>query len=138
MFILLFLLFLLFPTVENSDTGKIELKINNLKNKKGALLINLFARKEGFPDDPKQSIRSWKMQPSSAITLSNIPNGAYALVVMHDEDGDNAMTYNYLNIPKEGFGFSGYRARLLERPDFKKALFSHRYPETLIDIQLRY
>lgn len=118
--------------------GRIELTITNLKNNKGTLLICLFDREEGFPSDVSRSMKQWKVPVSPTVILEQIPAGKYALAIMHDEDGNNAMTYNRFSFPKEGFGFSNYSASLLQRPDFHKALFEHRHTGTHLRLKLRY
>lgn len=135
---LLFLFFIGWCSSAPLPSGKIELTIPNLKNGKGALLICLFSQKEGFPSDPKQSMRRWKVPVSQKVTLSNIPKGRYALSIVHDEDGNNAMTYNLVQMPKEGFAFSNHRPMLLQRPDFEKALFIHDQELTSLSLPLRY
>lgn len=132
-----FLSSLLLTTDNSGSSGKIHLRIPNLKNQKGSLLICLYNRKDGFPDDVSQSVKQWKMPVSAHISLGAIPPGRYAIAVMHDEDGNNQMTYNLIHLPKEGFGYSNYEARLLQMPDFDKAVFQHQ-ESTELAIPLRY
>lgn len=101
-------------------------------------MISLFKNSEGFPSDPKKSLRSWKLPVSSKIVLPDVPSGKYAIAVMHDEDGNNTMTYNFMKLPKEGFAFSNHPATLLQIPDFEKALFSHERETTSLSLRLRY
>ncbi len=40
------------------------------------------------------------------FSFADLPPGEYAVMVMHDENGNGELDFNVLGIPSEGYGFS--------------------------------
>ena len=57
-----------------------------------------------------------------------IKPGSYAIGVIHDENNNGELDYNFLGIPKEGYGFSGTASR----KEFEKALIKLDRSQTII------
>lgn len=121
---------------DSKATLKIELE--NIRNLKGNLLISIFASEEGFPENEKKSFKSWVLKPEKKLDLGHIPTGRYALALLHDEDENYKMTFNFFRLPKEGFAFSNNQASLLKRPDFKTAVFLHGEQGTRLSLKVIY
>ena len=69
----------------------------------------------------------------------NLDSGTYGISVLDDENVNNRMDYNFIGIPKEGFGFSNYFHTGLSKPHFDKFKFEIKKGKVaLIDIRLRY
>ena len=51
------------------------------------------------------------------VRFSLIP-GTYGFALLDDEDYDEEMNYSFIEIPREGFGFSNYYHSGLARPKF--------------------
>ena len=49
--------------------------------------------------------------------------GVYGLSVLDDENGSGKMEYNFLGIPKEGFGFSNFSLKKMRKPKFNDFAF---------------
>ena len=127
------------PSISLRDANPdMVVKIQNLRNKKGKILISLFSKSEGFPKNEKRAFKTWVEKPIDRLVLKNVPSGKYALALVHDEDEDFKMTLNLLGIPKEGFGFSTFKSSLLNIPDFKQATFEHKKSGTTINIRIVY
>lgn len=110
-----------------TQKNKVDLtiEIENAKNERGKFLVLLFSTAEGFPGDSRQSVFSGDFPVSKTIVIADLPLGRYALSIVHDENGDGKLKTNWLGIPQEGYSFSNAKGKLLERPDFQKALFTH-------------
>lgn len=88
---------------------QVELHCIHFRNNTGHARIAVY-------NDPKtfcnESIRPYKevsakiINKECVITIGDMPDGDYALTLLHDENEDSVMNYNFLGLPKEGFGFS--------------------------------
>ena len=48
-----------------------------------------------------------------------LPPGTYGIALVDDENSDGVMEYNFLGVPKEGFGFSDYYHTGMKKPKFE-------------------
>ncbi|MBL6715485.1 MAG: DUF2141 domain-containing protein [Pseudomonadales bacterium] len=62
--------------------------------------------------------------PEDFTATFELPGGTYAVGVFHDVDGDEALSKNFLGIPKEPFGFSNNVRGRFGPPSFKDASIS--------------
>ncbi|MEM9857016.1 MAG: DUF2141 domain-containing protein [Bacteroidota bacterium] len=89
-----------------SNLGEIEITIKNIKSQKGVLIVALFENEDSFL---KKSFQVKTIAPSEAgkpIVFAEIPEGKYAVSVIHDENENGELDTNWAGIPKEPFGFS--------------------------------
>lgn len=90
----------------------------------GQLRILLFDSPDTFGDlrDPVFS-KTVPTAGQAKITLSDVPEGRYALVVHHDENSDEKINKNFIGIPREPVGFAnGYKPK--GPPSFSRALLN--------------
>jgi uncharacterized protein (DUF2141 family) len=106
--------------------GDITIEINNLRNSDGAVLISLFNDEDNFPGNAEKAIGKAKaeiIKGTATATFKDISFGAYAVAILHDENKNLKMDFNFLGIPKEGYGFSNDAKGLFGPPAFNKAAF---------------
>ncbi|MEG3088484.1 DUF2141 domain-containing protein [Sphingomonas sp. PB4P5] len=99
--------------------------IAKLRSAKGMVRICLTADPKNFPacvDDARAMTRSVPARDTS-ITFGALPQGDYALAVIHDENSNNKLD-TLAGIPREGFGFSRNPAILFGPPRFTAARFT--------------
>jgi uncharacterized protein (DUF2141 family) len=121
--------------------GSIIIEIEGSRNDKGYLLVSLFNEAQGFPSDGKKAFRKASVNVNKGITLvefNDIPEGAYAAALLHDENNDQKMNLSFLGFPKEGYAFSNNSMGLAGPPSFQKASFFHHGVRTVHRIKLRY
>lgn len=87
--------------------ARLEVSVDHLRSAQGFVRVCLTADPANFPacvDDAQALTRS---VPAGihAIRFDALPQGAYALAVIHDANG-NAKFDTLAGIPREGFGFS--------------------------------
>jgi uncharacterized protein (DUF2141 family) len=58
------------------------------------------------------------------VTFRGVVPGSYALIAVHEEDGDGEMTKSPSGFPREGFGTSN-NPSFLGPSRFRPALFAH-------------
>ena len=81
-------------------------RVVDCRNKKGHLRLGVFDRSAGFPGE-RGSATLWKSIPANSEDRSfavELPPGRYAVVVLHDENGNKKLDRNFIGIPTEGYG----------------------------------
>jgi len=98
----------------------IHVTILGIRNSVGTVDCALFDSPNGFPRDVLHSaMRLVAMRvPSSEARcdFEDIPSGAYALVVLHDENMNGKLDTNWAGVPTEGYGFSNNARGVLSAP----------------------
>ncbi len=120
------ILFLLLPAV-SIQAQTVEVTVTGIKSEKGQIAIGVFLDEESFRKEqayleiqfPKKDIRDGVM----TISFSLEP-GIYGLSLLDDVNSNRKMEYNFLGIPKEGFGFSDYYHTGITRPKFDDFRFT--------------
>ena len=118
-------------------------RIAGLKNAKGKINIALYRDAKGFPSDTSLSVASqrFEIDPQTLVSTAvfkDIPQGAYAAVVMHDDDLSGKMTYDGQGIPQKGYGISNNPASNYGPPTPEQATFTVTQPEVAIEIKMVY
>lgn len=138
-FILFALLLFLSPAL---NAQNVEVTITGIRSDKGQIAIGVFKddatfqKEEAYLDIqfPKKDISDGVMDVK--FTLEP---GIYGLSLLDDENSNGEMEYNFLGIPKEGFGFSDYYHRGITKPKFDafKFILEKDQPKK-INIRIRY
>jgi uncharacterized protein (DUF2141 family) len=125
-----------------SSCPGIHVKILNIRNSTGTVDCALFDSPVGFPIEVLRSatnVMLIKVRNTQArCDFEDIPSGTYALVVIHDENGNGKLDTNWLGIPTEGYGFSNDARALLGAPSFSAASFPYDGGTLDLTISLRY
>ena len=116
-------LFFLFPGIGTVD---LQLNLKPTRNDSGQVLINIYEDETNFPYHPSQSIAV----PKSKLRDTNfqlplaLANGTYAITLLDDENNNGEMDYNWMGLPREGFGFSNnVKPNLSGPPSFEDCQF---------------
>jgi uncharacterized protein (DUF2141 family) len=143
--ILVFLLWVHFPSLaaQTNDTATLTVRVTGARNTKGKIWVTVFQDAQGFPDDPSKAVRqqSVDIDPntiSAQVTFKDLPQGTFAVSVLHDENGNGKMDKNFVGMPKEGYGASNNPKKKKRPPTFDEAKFSLNSSEQTIEITLIY
>lgn len=118
--ILTTLAFLFLNTTYAQDNKyELTLVVKNIRNDKGRLAAQLLNEEELQIEGRHIYIKD---KVASAV-FHNIPQGKYAIRIFHDENKNNKMDFNWIKIPKEGYGFSGNPKSYFRSPDIEELLF---------------
>jgi uncharacterized protein (DUF2141 family) len=128
---------------QTKDTGTLTVRVSGAGNTKGKIGVTLFQDAQGFPDDTSKAIRqqSVEIDPntmSAQVIFRDLPQGTFAVSVLHDENGNGKMDKNFVGIPKEGYGASNNPKKKRRAPRFDEAKFSLNGAEQTIEITLIY
>ncbi|MBN9295355.1 MAG: DUF2141 domain-containing protein [Filimonas sp.] len=124
-----------------AETYTLTVKVENLRNSKGVVQFALYNKDNSIPDeDYRKYYRLEKakiVNGKSEITFKSLPQGRYAVNILHDENNNGKIDKGLL-LPKEGIGFSNYQSiGLRNRPNFSKASFELNADKT-IDVTVIY
>jgi uncharacterized protein (DUF2141 family) len=115
-------------SIQNQETCSITVDVSELRNSKGTVLFALYNREDAFPDEHYKKyfkkLTSEIVNGTSTVTFKNLPEGKYAVNILHDENNDGKIKKGII-LSKEGIGFSNYESvGFSSRPNFTKAAFS--------------
>lgn len=102
------------------------LTVVGLRSSKGQVLACLTALPATYPDcskDPEARKRTVPAGLTVKIDFGAVPEGRYAIAVIHDENGNGRMDKR-LMLPAEGFGFSRDAPVHFGPPSFSSAAFA--------------
>ncbi len=119
-FLILFTLFI------QPSTSTLELEIGEFRNTKGHLLVSVFDNSNDFPDNEQNALVNKKVkvtQKKHTILIEDLPEGEYAVVFLHDENGNEEMDTNFVGAPTEGYGASNDAVNTFSAPKYKDAKF---------------
>lgn len=140
-----FLLWASSPSLDaqTRDTTTLTVRVTGARNAKGKIGVTLFQEAQGFPDDASKAMRqqSAEIDPktmSADVTFKDLPQGTFAIAVLHDENGNGKMDKNFVGIPKEGYGASNNPKKKRRAPTFDEAKFSLNSSKQSIEITLIY
>jgi uncharacterized protein (DUF2141 family) len=108
--------------------GEIRVVVRSLRNNEGRVGCSLFNHAEGFPRNREKEYREiWTPihGGSAACEFNRIPAGTYAVTVLHDENSDGKMDFNWIGMPTKGYGFSNNARATLLPPSFDAASFGY-------------
>lgn len=139
---ILFFAFILSELGNMLVAQSLDVYIRNIRNKNGQLCLAIFSDENHF----KEEKTCWAMSCSKKDVINGelhirIPykSGVWGFSVLDDENGNGKMEYNFLGLPREGFGFSNYILKGIHRPVFNDFSFVINKNETkVITVQLKY
>ncbi len=105
------------------NAQSLTVSIKNVVSDKGTLRVGIFNSQSDFL---KKQLYGQIVKSKSGdvlVVFENIPAGAYAVSIIHDENENGELDSNFFGIPKEGFGFSNDAMGTFGPPSFEKASF---------------
>jgi uncharacterized protein (DUF2141 family) len=104
----------------------VTLLLTGLRSSTGEVRVCVWQQRDGFPDCRKgDRVRrlAAAAAPEVRMTVDDLPAGAYAVSVIHDENGNRKLDKSVIGMPTEGVGFSHNPRLLFGPPAFDKARF---------------
>jgi len=136
------LVFLLLITSQILLAQTVEIKITNIKNKNGSFQLAVY--KDAASYENKTPLLKNKYLKTNVNTngelmvILNLAEGTYGIALLDDENGNTKMDYNFLGMPKEGFGFSDFYLTGISKPTFTDFDFLLKNETKNITIKIRY
>jgi len=120
----------------------LQITIDEVRSTNGSISVSVFLDQESFaaekPYKHEFFPKSGYSQGSSFTCSMDLPYGAYGVVVLDDENENNNMDYNWMGVPKEGYGFSNFIHKGFSKPDYSDFEFILNEKTKEMNISLRY
>ena len=132
----LVLLFLLSSFATPNDTSySLTVEVKGLRNSIGEVQFTLYNKDGSIPDEHFEKyyklLKAEIVNGSSTVRFENIPQGTYAVNILHDENKNGKIDKGFI-LPKEGIGFSNIASiGLRNKPSFSKASFDLKGDQTI-------
>jgi len=115
-------------SIQKQEPCSLTIEVNELRNSKGTVLFTLYNREDAFPDEHYKKyfkkLTGKIVNGASTVTFKNLPEGKYAVNILHDENNDGKIKKGII-LPKEGIGFSNFQSiGISNKPTFSKASFN--------------
>lgn len=122
------------------ESFRLTVEVKDLRNDKGRVAVALFDSAEDFPKQERAF--AGKLAPirerRAVVRFDGLRPGIYALAVLHDENQNSKMDFNFVGIPLEGYGFSNDASAPFGPPSFEAAAFRLRPRPSALPIRIRY
>ena len=135
---LLFCSLLLVGSFICNAQSTLTVKIEQVRNLNGDLLVGLYDSTSNFPRKVSTGKVIKVTETNMLVTFSKVRPGNYAVSVLHDENQNKDLDQGMLGKPKEGYGFSNNVMGLIGPPSFKKARFNVPKGASSIVVKMRY
>lgn len=131
---------LLFASAGKPST-KIAVDVNNFESDKGSCIVCLYDNAKAFAGKgaPVACTTVGINHKTATAVFEGVPEGAYAVSVIHDANNNQKFDTNFLGIPKEGYGASGNKLPFAAAPKFEDNKFAVTANHiSSVNIKLRY
>jgi uncharacterized protein (DUF2141 family) len=118
---LLFAWTFLFMSISVFAQQTLRVEVTNLKSTVGVIQVGLFDNEKNFLKKAFAGQTIAAQGTRVEVVFNNIPDGDYAISVIHDENENGELDSNFLGIPNEGFGFGNDAMGTFGPPSFDKA-----------------
>ncbi len=129
------------PSPRPAGAGDLQVRLTGFADRRGQVLVSVFVDAVGFPDDPRQAVRSVNLPIAGdavVVGFEGVPAGAIAVAAFHDVDADFQLDTNALGVPTERWGVSRGGRGTFGPPSFADSrLELASGAELAIDIELR-
>ena len=135
-YILLIITFLTSLGSTIDTRSKLVIKVTDIKSNSGQLIIGLHNSRLDFPKKAYLKKTALISEHKATVVFENIPRGTYAASVLHDENKNGKIDFNFFHYPVEKAAFSNNAKGFLGPPDFEDAKFTLK-KNTTITISMR-
>lgn len=103
--------------------AELTIHVTNLRAPSGDLYLAIYDNESAFPSEEGQRAgMQVKVEDAEArVVFRGLTQGAYAVAMFHDQNGNGEFDTGLLGLPMEGFGFSNDVSVLLGPPAFEEA-----------------
>ncbi|KGJ96444.1 DUF2141 domain-containing protein [Colwellia psychrerythraea] len=109
--------------------------ISEVNQGKGHIMVGLYSGTEAFSQGKSSfGSRVKADNENEQVIFKDIPEGEYAIKIYQDENSNQKLDFNFIGIPKEGYGFSNNVGRF-GSPKYQDAKFTVE-EKTEIEIEL--
>lgn len=138
--IIAFVAFLFF-SAQATAQNKVTVQVSNFENNKGVCIICLYNNAKAYAGkgEPLRCLTVPVENKAASASFTEVPEGNYAISVIHDANNNKKFDKNFLGIPTEGYGASQNKLPFAAAPKFDDNKFTiTANSTTTANIKLRY
>ena len=111
-----------------ASAATLEIEIEGIAAREGQILIAVYDQAEGWLKKPVRGLRHVISAQGDGgplrLRLDDLPEGEYAISVLHDANSNGRMDKNLVGMPTESYGFSNNAAGSFGPPKFDQAVLT--------------
>ncbi|MBT8047460.1 MAG: DUF2141 domain-containing protein [Xanthomonadales bacterium] len=132
-----FVTLLFYPAVAAAELPGINVRVKNVSVSTGTIEVSLFNSAETFMREPFLQ-ESGPVNENGAFETRfvAIPDGEYAVVVVHDANDNGRLDTGFLGFGSEDYGFSNNVRPWFGRPGFDQVKFTVDRPGITVEVDL--
>lgn len=119
---------LVFGAISNMVLAQhnLSLNVDGVESEKGNICFAVYTDQNSFLkfDRVYKSGSEKAVKGHTAIEISDLPDGDYAIAIFHDANGNKNLDTNMLGIPKEQIAFSKGKMKMFGPPKFDECVFT--------------
>ncbi len=119
------------------DKTVIIIKVKNIQQVKGKIMIAAYDNKEGYMKEALALLKQPVLAIDEQLISFEIPFGKYAFTLFHDLNDNEELDTNFIGIPKEPYGFSNNPKATFGPPGFAAALVDFHKSNQEIEVILK-
>ena len=108
---------------ETAEEKKLTVEITNVTSEEGQIILAIYNSSENY--DKRIAFQEVKVKPEidTVIFETNVPDGEYLVMLVHDINNNGKLDTSFIGMPKEPVGLSNYDGKGIPGK-FKKHKFS--------------
>lgn len=108
---------------ETAEEKKLTVEITNVTSEEGQIILAIYNSSKNY--DKRISFQEVKLKPEidTVIFETNVPDGQYLVMLVHDINNNGKLDTSFIGMPKEPVGLSNYDGKGIPGK-FKKHKFS--------------
>ncbi|MBI9034163.1 MAG: DUF2141 domain-containing protein [Bacteroidales bacterium] len=113
-------------SIESDKSNTLTVEIKGIKKQTGNIIITLFNKSDQFLKR-RGALKKASIGVDSTCIIykfTNLPEGDYAVMTLHDENSDRKMNRNLVGYPTEAYGFSNNFKPSFSAPTFDETKFT--------------
>ena len=114
--------------------GSIKVNVPNVHGTEGNVAFGLYTENTFMKNKPDYGVVAEIKDGTATAVFNEIPEGTYALIVMHDANGNKQMDFENNGMPKEEYGTSG-TINLYGPPQWEESKFDFDGTEKSMEIR---
>lgn len=108
---------------ETAEEKKLTVQVTNVTSEEGQIILAIYNSSENY--DKRIAFHEVKLKPEidTVIFETNLPDGEYLVMLVHDINNNGKLDTTFIGMPKEPVGLSNYDGKGIPGK-FKKHKFS--------------
>jgi len=109
--------------LKSQNSGTIVINISDIPTDNGQIIVKLYDSEKTYRKIVYKRATSTINNNEAKIIFNNVPSGSYCFAVVHDENTNNEIDFNFLGIPSENVAASNNAKGFMVPPSFDNAKF---------------